>query len=629
MRKSILLAGILLLIAIPNVIASTPNFEITNLLENEATNGNNDFGNLLFVEKPYFSDYHNKSVISQEIYQQYDILQWRGDSIKITNPKNVDTVLVNSSEYYFEDIGIHQITSMTNSSETAIISINPADPIHINITDINIPIGFEFNFSNNDFDFETEKSISADLSIDDDVEFGDYDILYKVNGVQKKQSIELLKVINWSEDDENLSKSQTIKSGDGIYLGRIILENKGNEDVEITVAKDGNQTGMLGIPQPQTLYRKNIMNLDFQINVPTITPAGIYEMEIIISGGGIIKTIPINITVIDAIAPTIELIDFSTDKVFVDNLISVTATDNDDVANVTITYDGETYGFKKDANLFTRTEKFTKLSRYIFNFCATDVEGNKVCQIVNKTFEQQDVIEGEQKVMNMDSMRYGKYSRMFLFNITKKLDEDIVLEIVNYEKYPVESNQTPVFRVVDDDGSIKNFGKYNSEIRIADAGNYYFEVRGDEELDINGILRATVPDQYKEIQDITFKVSFKDYDVPKDFSVNWVNGRNVDCKVEDTGNLDTSYYACELKYPIDTRASDISIPTTVQERNKFENEANDVRKELDDSKRKSGWVIGIMVAFFVLLILYTVFMVLYYPYIRMQTGKTSSNNKLK
>ena len=76
-----------------------------------------------------------------------------------------------------------------------------------------------------------------------------------------------------------------------------------------TYSKEGNQTGIMSIPQAQTLYRKNIISLDFQIQVPRVLKPGVYKQEIIIAGGGITKIIPINITITDSILPTIDSID--------------------------------------------------------------------------------------------------------------------------------------------------------------------------------------------------------------------------------------------------------------------------------------------------------------------------------
>jgi len=623
MKKIIIVLLILSLIFIPNVIASTPSFSVTELLEDSLNNGESNFGDILFVENTYITDYHPMSIIQSGAFQKYDTLNWLGlNSVKIVAPNLQETILVNGSQYYFTQTGIHHITSLVNSSETNLITISQEDDNIVNINNIVVPNGFEVLFSTTSFILNNERNVPVDIIVDDDVENGDYSLSYDVNNITYTKDVEILENINWTMDDDNFTNNPTIKAGEGQYLGRVIIENIGNQNIEIVVSKSGNNTGMIGIPQPQTLYRKNIMNLDFQAQVSTITSAGEYDITLLIVGGNISKEIEMTVTIIDAINPIIESINFSSDKVFVENEIRVIATDNDDVVKLTLEYDNKDIEFEKDGNLFTKTIEFTKLSKYILNFCAEDEEGNVVCEEINKTFIKVDVIEGNQNVLNMDSMRYGKYSRIYLFNITENTNEDVIVNLFSYDTIPnLKNNTIPVFRIVNQDGSIKNFGKYDNEVRLNSIGEYFFEVRADIEVDITGILRIEMEEQYKEIEDITFNVDFKTYDVPNDFSVPWINGRDMICKVEDTGNLDTSYYDCSLTFPIDTRAEDISIPTTVGEKNQIEGIADKVRDELSKSKSNSGWVIGITIALLLIVILWGLYYIFWFRYIRFKTGK--------
>ncbi|MHA2022747.1 MAG: hypothetical protein ACTSWQ_03700 [Candidatus Thorarchaeota archaeon] len=618
------------MLCVPIAFASTPDFTYTNLLEDEVKNGDQDLGDLLFIENPYVPDRHTKATISSDNFQQYDILEWRGDSIRMIDPLSQEQILVNGSSYYFTRTGSHIIRSMVNSSVSDFIVVSPADILRINITDISVPAGFEIDFERTQFVLNGEESITVDLDVDDDVENGDYGISFKLNGITRNHGVEVLQVINWSIDTSNFTKNPTIKAGDSKYLGRIVIENTGNEDVEIIVSKSGNvtATGMIGLPSPRTLYRKNVMYLDFNSNVPSITKAGKYVMFIEVKGGGEEKEFGMNITVVDAILPTIDNINFSSNKVFVDNVLSVYATDNDDVRNVTVTYEGKTHELKKDGNLFTKEIEFRKLSRYIFKICAYDPQENEVCEIINKTFSKVKVIDDNEKVLKMDSMRFGKYSRIKLFNITSFLEEEMILELVSYDTIP-NINLTPVFRVVDADGSIKTFGQYNNEVRLSDMNEYFLEIRADEEVSLTGTIRANLPEQYEAIEDMTFDVSFKTYDVPQDFEIGWVDDRDMVCTVKDTGNLDTSYYECILKYPINTRQEDISVPTTVKERNSFEQEADKVRSLLTTSKNRSGWIIGVMSAILLIVILWAMYIIFWHPYVRIPTGRTTESHKLK
>ena len=625
MRKYLFLIILGMIMFVPSVIASTPDYSMTELLEDKVSNGVSDFGDLLFVEKVYQSEHHVASLIQNYSYQQYDIMDWYGVSANVLDPSGSEQVIVSGSKYYFATAGVYTISSMVDSTIKDYITVSIADENTVEITDIDVPTGIEVNFSTYSFTLEDEKDVTATIKVDDDIEKGDYELTMNINGVAFTKEFEVLENINWTYDIDELNTSTVIKAGEGEYLGRIVITNQGNEDVEITTTKTGNQTDMLSVPQTQTLYRKNTVNLDFQAQVPTIRKSGVYEYDIKISGGGLNYTIPLNITVVDSINPVIESIEFSTDIVYVDNNISVVATDNDDVEKVIMSINDETdVELDKDSNLFTTTYQFNKLSRYVLEFCAYDVEENEACERMNKTFSQREVINETSKILNMPSVRYGKYSSLKLFNIVGDIENGVTITLDNYDDSSVGESSTPIFRIVDEDGSIKNFGQYDSQITLTDIGEYTLQIRADYETDISGILTVEMGEQYEQISDITFKVSFKSYDIPEDFSVNWLNGRDMVCNVNDTGNLDTSFYSCLLTYPIDTRADDISIPTTVSENEDMEQEIQDIQTQSDKDKAKSGWIIGILIGVLLVTILWAVFIITWYPYMRIQTGKTKA-----
>ena len=68
------------------------------------------------------------------------------------------------------------------------------------------------------------------------------------------------------------------------------------------------------------------------------------------------------------------------------------------------------------------------------------------------------------------------------------------------------------------------------------------------------------------------------------------------------------------------KPGDISIPTTVEERNKLKAEANDVRDELKITKNRSGWFVTILMVTLLVLILFTMYMIYWHPYVRFKTG---------
>jgi len=612
------------------VSASFPQYTTTDLLQTDVINGDNNFGNILFLAQTYTPSNYVKGTFTNLTVQRYDVMKWNGnDSVRIKNPNQQEMILVNGSDFYFTLTGDYVLTSMINSSLSTIITATPETNNTIKIETSYIPTGFNLTFSKTNFTITGSQDIvNTQLRVDDDVQTGAYSIRYLINGIEKTKNFNVQKNLNWTIDLSNFTSLNTIKSGEGKYLGRIVVQNRGNFDVELYINKFGSGSSMITIPLTQTLYRKNYVYIDIQAQVPTVQTSGNYSISLNITAGNVTQMIPINITVIDNINPVIENITFSTDRVYVANDITVLATDNNDVKNVTMTYDGITKTLTKDKNLFTTQVKFDKLSRYVIVFCAYDNDGNSICQTVNKIFNKVVLISNASTSYQTPSVKYGKYSRKKIFTINEKTTDGVTLTLMdlktnqaamNTNLSNITSQNVPIVRIVDGKGSIKQFPTVGS-ITIFDKGDVFVEVRDDRVENLEGVIRVDQPEQFQEIGDITFKTSFKTYDVPEDFSVDWIDNNKVSCRVVDTGDLDTSYYDCDLRYPVGINSEDISIPTTVGERDKFKNEANIIQDLLDKQKIRSGMYIGAIALCLLLVTLYALYMIFWYPYIRFQTG---------
>lgn len=625
-----LILFILILLTIPLTLASTPSFSQTDLIDRDVINGENILGNILFITSPYLPDTYIRQIISQMNFQEKDILRWQGnESVMIKDPVLVETPLIYGSEYKFNTNGIYYITSIANESVSSSILINKSDDNKILITDIVIPNGFNLTFSKYDFLIETENNVELILFVDDDISSGTYDIKYKINEIEYLKEVRVLKTINWSIDLSDLNQTEIIKSGESKYIGKILIENIGNSEIEIRTSKSGNFSNYIGIPNQRTLFKKNTMQLDFEVNVPTIAKSGFYELDLVLNGndGKIEALIPLNFTVLDSISPVIENISFSTDKAFIDNKINVYANDNNKVTNVSLEFDGAKIWFDKDNNLFTKIIDFDKLSRYKMKFCAYDEAGNSDCELLNKTFEQLEVITDFSESIKSPSVKYGKYSKVKLFNVTNNVDEEFVIRILNIEtSFIGELNSTIIFRIINDKGSIKTFSKYDSEIILDRPGEYFLEIRADEEMTITGLIRLELPEHYKEIQDITFSSAFKQYDIPEDFTKSFGETELI-CEAVDRGDLDKSFIECSRKYSINTRPEDINVIMTVSEKEKIESEIAISEDELRESKIKFGWVITIIIFMFGLLILWSLFKIYWSDYLLFTWGKTKKDSQ--
>jgi len=619
---------LMMLLLVPAALASVPNNQVTQLFEDEVPNGITDVGDLLIIPLQYTAEVYNLTNFSTTMTpERFDRFTWLGtESIAITDPLNRETVLVPGAQFYFSQTGTHTFVSLINSSNTGIIFVSSEPQNVVNIQLDEVPNGFDLNFSENNFILGSEERVvEATLIVDDDIEPGEYMINYTADGVTKEYEFTVIRNTDWNITDVSFDKEQSIKSGDDAYLGTIEIENLGNQDVEITLEKAGNQSQIVVVPSPKTLFKKSTIEFDIQLNVPSVTPKGTYDIVIRATDVfGKVQNVSLEVTVSDALKPRIESINFSTDKAFMENEIVVIATDNEDVKNVTLEYDGKKIFLEKDQNRFTTTQVFNKISQYNMVFCAFDAAENTECELVNRTFIKIAALDGVEKRIRMPTVKFAKYSSAFLVNLTESIEEGISVELVSMESDVRDDENAYTIRLVDEEGGIKRFDAYDNEIIIKDKGIYTLEVRSQEMRDYEGLIRFNVPEYVEEVSDVAFTVSFKGFDIPKDFSVDWF-GENVTCKVVDTGDLDTSYRECPIRIDIDTDENDIALPTTIREREQLDSQVDEVEEELSDVKRRNATIITLLV-FFAFIMIFTIYYIVnVYPYTR-SMRKVKSND---
>lgn len=617
MKKIFLL--FMLALSLPLVFASTPNFEVTNVLEDEMINGDDlSFGELLFIEKAYLPDFYEMSSIIPATYQKYDILTWTStSSVKIKNPSGVETFLFFNSQFQFDQDGVYILVSPLNSSITSNLVITAQDPIFVNLSQNNDLNGMDFVFSEENFDFDVEKVISVNATIDKDVDPDEFEFLFGANNESYTHKFNVTENINWSMNTENLTTDISLKNGDTEFLGRIEIVNEGNFPVEIFVNKDSAYGYLIGTPAPATLYKNSQMFINLQSQIPQVLDPGVYDIELIISGGAIERTLNFSFNITDSIAPIIESINFSTDRVLVDNEITIVATDNNRIKNVTLEYDNETVFFNRDGNVYSQTVKFHKISSYLLNFCAEDDHNNTKCMEMNKSFVKLNTLSGSKTVLELPSKKMGTYSNEAIFTLDDRVPEGVEIQLLSVTGKSV-INATPTIRIVSESGSIKQFTEYVNSVIIYDKGQYKLEVRYDSVESFDGVLRVTTPDYIDPIQDITFKVAFKSYDIPQNYVVDLAGGEVFNCVVKDTGNLDTSKRTCSVDYNIDIAREDIVIPMTVQQRDAIQKQADDVQTKYDNYRGKAILTIVFISVLILFIVAYLLYLIFIYPYSRIQ-----------
>jgi len=614
-RKFEFLFILLLLVGVAS--ASTPNNQVTQLFDESVINGENDIGNVLIIPLQYTPETYIFVNFSQKQAERYDNFQWQGNgSISVQDPASVVTVIVPNAQYYFSTAGIYTITSLLNSSyHTQIIVTNaPLNAQVITVTDI--PNGMELNFSEDVFTITSEeKIVSASLYVESDVLPGEYTINYTVAGQNKSYTFDVDHNFAWNITDIEFNEDQQIKSGEARYLGTVTVENLGNDDVEVEIIKSGNESKMVVVQLPRIVYVGTSVEFDVQLQIPSVVTTGLYPVVLTFQDDyGNKQNITLDIEVVDALKPIIESINFSTDKAFTSNEISVIATDNDDVVNLTLEFDDKKIYLDKDQNLFTTNYMFDKISKYDMVFCAHDKSENVVCEHINRTFIKISALEGVQKSIRLPTVKFSSYSEHFLFNLTEDLDDGIVIQLVNVESDVINDDSYTV-RIADAEGGIKRFDTYDNVITIKEAGTYSLEFRSNEERKYEGLLSYDVPEYVDPVFDTSFVVSFKDYQVTPAFSMDW-SGKNNTCAPEDTGDYDSSEMVCRVAFPVDIKKEDISLPTTVREREQLDKDVEIIQDQWDTSKRRSAVIISLLVFVMIIMIWLVYYISNVYPYVR-------------
>jgi len=599
--------------------ASIPDWKNTELLKTNTINGITELGNLLIVNKQYIPQNKEYNLLKNIELQRYDTIQYLGNkTLKIYPPIGEPEYLLTNNKYQFKYKGNYTITYTDNTTNKSTINVKKEDENNLTFQIIKEPDGITITPEKKTFLLTDEKVIKLNISVDDDVLPGNYNIQYSIkNQKQTKKynyTIKIKENTNWEITRINLT-NKTYKTGINEYLGYINIKNTGNKNVELKISKEGNATYMIGIPLPQTLYRKTILRLNFQIQIPSIQKTGNYPITIKIKGGNKTKELNHTIKIIDSIPPSIESINISSDKVNVMNKITVIATDNNDVKKVIMKINNETINLNKDANQFTINHIFKELKKTQIIFCAYDETNNTKCETINKTFKKDDVIKNVKPKYVLPTKKIGKYSTIKLFNITKKINNGLKIELTQLNPL-LNINATPTLRIVDENGNVKTLVT-NKIIELNNIkGIIELQVRSQETNKYDGVIKIIVPEYVKEVNDINFEVEFKDYDIPQDFTMNWFDNRKIICKVKDTGDLASSKYDCSLTFPINVKKEDLSFPTTVREKQQLDNNVEKIRSEMNQKNKKSSTIITILIIIILIFVILGYYFFEIYPYYR-------------
>lgn len=565
--------GLLFLLLANGVLASQADFNVSADFNSSTSNGDGvPLGRMIVTRSPYIADNFSTASIVPMTIQRYDKFMWTGNgSISIRQGDTVIALLASGESFVFQNSASYVYFSNTNQSEISSIVVTEEDKPTVTIT----PSGGQLVILGpTSFVLDgPEKILNFSMNVNADLSPGVYNFSFLFSSPEKNlttnHSATLVERKTWIILEQTLPSNITAKAGDATPIGEIKITNTGNMDFKVTSELIGNGTQFLQTQPEQTLFRKSTTMFSFTLLIPQKQPDGYYNTTLVFRGGDTQISVPVSILVTDKTLPTIKNVTFADDYVWHENTVTVEAIDNIDVMNVTINYDGNTYLMTKDNQIFTYIDTYKSINSYTFKICAYDSSNNVVCQDYQKQFLKLKAVNPPSDVA-MPSRRYGKFSSEIAFNLTESLQDPIRVTLVDFTSDILtnDSNATQdnTFRVrlLDGDGAIKQLDAIGSMVEIVAPGQILLEVRSDRISSFDGVLHFEVPEYVEPVPDLRFHGKFLDYDIPNRFTREWF-GKTFSCDVVDTGNVESSYYDCEIQFPISVDVQSLAIPTTPEE----------------------------------------------------------------
>ncbi len=619
----------LLALSLPFVHASTIDFDVNTDFKSSITNGVGQFGEFIIVNKPLISSNYNITNYTISGAQIGDAFIWQGtDTLSMYLNDVFIGFLSPSNSLTLSSVGTYTYAQSSNLSVNGSIIVTSISPITINIQLNGNPVNYTFEPASFLFNM-SDKLIKVNYSVLEEVSTGEYNWTLNVSSanksVVKNGTTRVVENRAWNITSSTVPSNFTIKSGSAEPIGEVNVINLGNADFSIHVDLYGDGAKFIRTQENQTLFKRTSGVFNFIAQVPSVTTHGSYNTTVVMTGGNKTETFSFMIVVTDMLPPEIKRVSFLDDFIYHDNIISVDVTDNIQVANVSIEYDGVLYNMTRDQQLFTYAFKPDRLSQYLFTVCAYDDTNNVVCQEINKTFMKLNIINYTPEV-RMPSRKTGAYASTTLFNLSEKPPHAIKIKLVDFAG---ESVNTTVggnykLRVVDGDGTVYQFNSLGEEINVFYAGQIKIEVTGDEQSSYDGILLVTPQDYMENLTGpIHIHGKFLSYDIPNSFIINdWYGGKPFSCEVIDTGDLDTSEYDCKVKFPITLDVKNFAVPTTPSEKLLYDENKNNTIAGIRGEVLNRNFAISGLAAIILILSLLLVWGAKYYPYFRYRINGT-------
>lgn len=613
MEMNKLLLMLLILFCIPIVMGATQDYEIVVQVEEDLISGeNNDVGTFLFKKLDPVSEIIDFNTCSNITIGNYDKLNWVGTAAYIELSNGL-TLIKNNPRTIISET---QLTYICDAETYEIVVVPLVQP-SINISTIRIN-GFDIVYNKNNFILNNDEIVDIEIDVDEDILVTEYPIIFNFGNKNHEIRFEIVEDKSYSVQNSTINSSVLINAGDSQHIGNLKVENIGNVNFELNLTTKGNGSELLIYPELQTLFRNTYSLLNFNVLVPSTHSTGNYTAELYIDDDNIKN---ITIMVKDNSIPTIEDVTFDKEVLFVDCELSAIVKDNIEVNKVEVTINNDTYQMIKDNQLYTFKNKYTNKTVYNFTMCAYDNQLNKACVKFEKEFSPLQPFNNITNEKTMPTLQQNKNGKRMILNLTE--DVDINITLTNFFN-TVNANFTNYeIKLLDDENNYEFFeDRYNRTLSLYKGLNYIelnSGIIGDYYFD----LEINTPDYVDTLKYIRIYGEVKNYTISDEFKLDWNGVENgFYCTNHDTGEFETSYKECFAKYPIDVEADDISIPTTVKERKKFDNDVKDLKEEYNNTTDRLSSFATFSFAALIILIIVMVFLIYIKPYVRFKVGKT-------
>lgn len=640
---AVLLAPLLVSAAVPQYVIVE---DVNTTLSNEA---DQLVGTLLFVKQAPTPEQLVVSSFGSFSAERFDELLWSNSSssIQVTSPAGLTSLRSAGEPYRFSEQGVYSYRSLQNASLAGSVSVAPERVLSVDL----VPrlSTWDVSFSPSSFSLVgSERRVNFSVSVPQQLPPLEEELVVDVftNAANETLSYELVlpEVKRWSVNS-SLPSNVTLGGGSSVDVGSLLVDNLGNVNFEALINVSGSGADFVSSPRSLMLFRNSVNSFDFRAQVPSRTADGEYPVVVDLLAGGRSERFNFTVFVRDTSPPVIDDVSLSSSFASRESSFLVRASDNIGVDEVSVSvgewrssgnssvnassgnaslefFADASYSLVEDSGVWRLADDevlFPEAGDFSLFVCAFDSSRNRGC--VNETVSvlRLDLVDKSNRV-TFPTRKYGAFSEVMLLNLTERPPSGFFVRLDSFEPdFSVDSSRPllggdgALFRVrlVDGDGSFKEFTRLNSSVELSSEGPVFLQVRASEEsvagrrLAVSGSLSFHPPSSMVSLTDSSFAGEFAQFDLPPPFEMGFGTGGRLSCLTEDTGVLESSRVVCELVYPASlVSGDDLLVPITQSERAFVDGRVASVEEDFSSRLLLRNVLAGLSLSLLALLLVY-------------------------